>query len=104
MYAIIRLTGKQFKVEQGDKIIVDRLAEEEGKTITLTEVLLISKDGKTTVGAPLIDKASVKLKVLEHLKGDKIRVAKYKAKSRYRKVYGHRQLQTALEVVALSVK
>lgn len=102
MYAIIRLAGKQFKVEQGDKIVVDRLEEEEGKTIAATEVLFISKDGKATVGTPLVDKASVKLKVLEHLKGDKIRVAKYKAKSRYRKVYGHRQLQTTLEVTAIS--
>lgn len=97
-FAIIQLQGKQYKVAEGDTITVDRLDEKTGDSLTVTDVLMTSVDGKDTVGTPLVKGASVTLKVVEHAKGDKIRVLKYKSKSRYRKTYGHRQHQTELEV------
>lgn len=101
-YAIIQLVGKQFKVSEGEKITVDRLEIEEGKSLDVTDVLLVN-DGKTLkIGDPLVKGAKVSLKALENHKGDKIRVAKFKAKSRYRKVYGHRQHLSTLEVVKIS--
>jgi large subunit ribosomal protein L21 len=103
MYAIIQLEGKQFKVQEGDEIIVDRLAEKEANTFETKDVLLVNKDGESSIGDPLVSGASVSLKVLNHLQGEKIRVATYKSKSRYRKVRGHRQQQTALQVMKISV-
>lgn len=98
MYAIISLAGKQYRVEKGTKLTVDRLDAEEGKNITVNEVLFVSDGKKVSVGTPVLDKASVILKVLEHGQDKKIRVATYKAKSRYRKVKGHRQQITSVEV------
>lgn len=101
-YAIIKLAGKQFKVEENDKFIVDQLDIEPGKSLTINEVLLTNNGNKVVVGTPLIDKAEVKLKVLENFKDTKVRVAKYKAKSRYRRVYGHRQHKSLVQVASIN--
>lgn len=101
MYAIVKLVGKQFRVEKGDTLVVDRLEAEVDKTFTVNEVLFVSDGKKSQVGTPLVEKASVEFKVLDHNKAKKIRVAKYRSKSRYRKVMGHRQYQTLLEVTAI---
>ncbi len=101
-YAIIKLAGKQVKVEENDKFIIDQLETEPGKSITINEVLLTKDDKKVTVGTPLVDKAKVELKVLEHFKDSKLRVAKYKAKSRYRRVYGHRQHKSLVQVGSIN--
>jgi large subunit ribosomal protein L21 len=100
-YAVIQLAGKQYRVEAGQELTVNRLDAEEGKTISVSDVLLTVDGDKVTVGEPLIKGAAVKLKVKSNQKGDKIRVAKYKAKSRYRRVYGHRQQETTVEVVSI---
>ncbi len=100
-YAVIQLTGKQYKVSEGEKLTVGRLTAKEGETITVTDVLLTSKGENTVVGTPLVAGASVTLKVMLHDRAPKIRVAKFKAKSRYRKVQGHKQPQTQVEVVAI---
>ncbi len=102
MYAIIQLAGKQFKVTEGETLTVDRLDTPAAETLKTSDVLLVAKDGEAMIGEPMVQGATVTLKVVEHSKGDKIRVAKYKSKSRYRKVYGHRQYQTTLEVVKIS--
>ena len=102
MYAIIQLAGKQFKVAEGETLTVDRLETPAAETLKTSDVLLVAKDGETMIGEPMVKGATVTLKVLEHGKGEKIRVAKYKSKSRYRKVQGHRQYQTTLEVVSIS--
>ncbi len=99
-YAIIALQGKQYKVSPGDKLTVDLLSSAVGDKIEVTDVLLVNKDGKIEVGTPLV-KAKVILKVLEKGKDKKIRVAQYKAKSKYRKVYGHRQNITNVEVMSI---
>lgn len=82
--------------------MVDRLEQEVNKDFETTDVLLLVEDDKQMVGQPLVKGAKVKFKVLSHDLGDKIRVAKYKAKSKYRKVHGHRQHQTFLEVAGIS--
>lgn len=101
-YAIIQLLGKQIRVTVGDKLVVDRLPQAEGETFDHSEVLLKADGDKLVIGQPLVEKASVTLKVLEHAKGDKIRVAVYKSKSKYRKANGHRQHQSLVEVVKIN--
>ena len=100
-YAIIQLLGKQHKVSLGDTIVVDRLPQEEGKTFEIKEVLLVADGADLKIGQPLVEGASVSLKVLSHDKAKKIRVATYKAKSRTRKVKGHRQHQSTLEITKI---
>lgn len=100
-YAIIQLLGKQHKISIGDTLVVDRLPQEEGKTLEIKEVLLVAEGDDFKIGQPLVEGASVVFKVMTHSKGEKIRVATYKAKSRSRKVRGHRQYQSTLEVTAI---
>jgi len=102
-YAIIQLQGKQYKVHAGDTFVVDKLEQTADGTFSVNDVLLVAQDETLSLGEPLVVGASVSLKVLSHQKGEKIRVAKYKSKSRYRRVYGHRQHQTTLEVVKISL-
>jgi large subunit ribosomal protein L21 len=101
-YAVIQLAGKQYKVSPGEKLTVNSLETAEGEEIKTSDVLLIADDGKVQVGTPLVKNAVVTLKVVSHQKGDKLRVATYHAKSRYRRVRGHRQHETTVEVVSLS--
>ncbi len=98
MYAVIALAGKQFRIEEGDKITVDRLDAEEGEKIKITEVLLISDKKNLKIGSPVLENAAVTLTVVSNQKAKKIRVATYKAKSKYRRVKGHRQLTTTVQV------
>jgi large subunit ribosomal protein L21 len=100
-YAVIQLAGQQHKVKVGDKLEVNSLGEEVGKTLAIADVLLIASDKKVSVGAPTVAGAKVTLKVVDNHKGDKIRVAKYKSKSRYRRVQGHRQVLSTVEVTAI---
>lgn len=101
-YAVIQLLGKQHQVKEGDVLTVDRMDLAENKSLKTNDVLLVVDGADRQIGTPLVDKASVTLKALSHQKGKKIRVAKFKAKSRYRRVMGHRQRQTTLEVVKIS--
>ncbi len=101
-YAIIQLAGKQLRVAEGEQITVTRLENKEGEELKISDVLL-TVDGETVkIGAPLVDKALVTLKVVTHDKGEKIRVAKFRAKSRYRRVKGFRASETTLEVVKIA--
>ena len=72
MYAIVDIAGQQFKVEKDNKIFVNRLKAEQGASLSFDKVLLIDEDGKVKIGSPYVEGASVKAKVLEHLKGDKV--------------------------------
>ena len=100
-YAIIQIAGKQYKVSEGEKVTVARLDAQEGDTLTITDVLATSNGSTTTFGEPLVAGAEVSIKVAEHNRAPKIRVVKYKSKSRYRKVTGHKQLQTVVEVLKI---
>ena len=99
MYAIVEISGKQYKVPEGDIVFVDRIEElEEGKSTTFDKVLLVSDGNKVTVGTDTVKGAKVKATVVGHGKAKKIRVYKYKAKKNERKVRGHRQPYTKIQI------
>lgn len=98
MYAIIETGGKQYKVQEGDVISVEKLEAAEGQTLDIDKVLLVEKDGAVTVGTPLIEGVKVAVKVMEHGKGDKVIAFRYKPKKNVRVKRGHRQPYTKLSV------
>src|SRR4051795_9409114 len=95
-YAIIEMGGKQYRVEKGDSVVVDRVPEKEGAKVS-PRALLYRSDETVFDGEDLA-KVKVDAVVAEHLKGEKIRVFKYRPKKRYRKRAGHRSLLTRLEI------
>ena len=104
MYAIVEIAGQQFKVEKDQQIFVHRLNSEEGSKIDFDKVLLMDNAGKVNVGAPVIKGAKVTVKVLEHLKGDKVIVFKKKRRKGYKVKNGHRQYLTKLEILKIDAK
>ena len=97
-YAVIQTGGKQYKIAEGDVIGVDRLDVDGKKDVVFGDVLLFVSEGDVKVGTPFVSGVSVKATVLEEKKGDKIRVAKYKAKVRYRKVIGYRHTYSMVKI------
>jgi large subunit ribosomal protein L21 len=95
-YAIIRSGGRQFRVEEGGAVEVDRLPVEAGAAYTFGEVLLIANDGAVTVGSPTVAGAAVQATVEGEIKGPKLIAFRYKAKERQRRKRGHRQKYTRL--------
>ncbi|HVA96967.1 MAG TPA: 50S ribosomal protein L21 [Candidatus Acidoferrales bacterium] len=103
-YAVITSGGKQYKVTEGQVLELDKIKAEPGSNYALDKVLL-AVDGETVqVGTPYLENVAVTAKVLEQVKGDKVRVAKFKAKARYRKVQGFRAQLTKVEITSLSGK
>ena len=100
MLAIIKTGGKQYVVQPGDKIKVEKIDKKEGETFTFSDVLLVEKSKKIEVGTPIL-KAEVEAKILSHGKGDKVIVFKYKPKKRYSRKIGHRQPYTEVEIVGI---
>jgi large subunit ribosomal protein L21 len=98
MYAIIESGGKQYKAVPGGTIEVDRLHVEQGSQIDLDQVLLLSNDNEVKIGTPMVEGVKVKATVVEHFKGRKIIVFKYKPRNRYRRKIGHRQQYTRLHI------
>ncbi len=96
MYAIVETGGKQYRVQEGDTVYVEKLEATAGDVVTLDTVLAVSKDGQLTLGAPVVAGAKVEAKVVEQGKGKKIIVFKYKPKKDYRRKQGHRQPYTKL--------
>ncbi len=101
MYAIIRTGGKQYRVEQGATIYVERLEAETGSQVTLDDVLAVSAESGLRVGTPRVDGASVRGTVLEQARDRKIRVFKFKKRKHYRRTKGHRQSYTAVRIDAI---
>ena len=97
-YAVVKTGGKQYRVAPGDVIDVEKLPNDEGTKVELTEVLLVSQDGKLTVGSPLVSDAKVLGDVQQQHRGEKVVVFKFKAKTRQRTKTGHRQSLTRLLV------
>lgn len=97
MYAIIKTGGKQYCVEEGKVITIEKLDVEVGAEVAFDEVLLVSGDS-VKIGQPTVAGAKVTGKVLEQGKGAKIRIFKYKAKSNYRRRQGHRQPFTKVQI------
>ena len=98
MYAIIETGGKQYKVQEGDIITVEKLAADEGSNYTFDKVLFVAKDEKTSFGEPYVKDASVTASVLGDGKGKKVVVYKFKAKKNYHRKKGHRQPFTKLKI------
>lgn len=97
-YAVVKISGHQYKVAEGDEFEVDRLPDEEGKEIELPEVLLLVDDGEVKIGQPRLSEVKIGAKVLTHLRGEKIRVARFRAKSRHRRVKGFRAALTKIKI------
>lgn len=101
MYAIVETGGKQFKVSQGDTIYVEKLDGEVGSNVVLDKVFLVQGESDLKVGTPVVEGAQVVAKVLEHGRGKKIVVFKYKSKKNYHKKQGHRQPYTKLSIESI---
>ena len=102
MFALIRVSGKQYRVEDGAQLLVDRLAADEGAAFEGVEVLMVGDGDNIQVGAPVVEGAKVAATVVRHSKGRKIRVFKYKAKKNYRRRIGSRPHQTLLRINSIS--
>jgi large subunit ribosomal protein L21 len=103
MYAIFRSGGKQYRAEVGNTVDVDRLPNEVGESIEITDVLLVGDEDNTVIGQPTVEGAVVKTSVVEQFRGKKIIVYKYRQRTNYRRKQGHRQYYTRLKIDAITV-
>lgn len=103
MYAIFRSGGKQYRAEVGSTVDVDRLPNEVGESVVITDVLLVGDEDNTVIGQPSVEGAAVKTTVVEQFRGKKIIVYKYRQRTNYRRKQGHRQYYTRLKIDAITV-
>jgi len=103
-FVIVEQGGKQYRTSEGDTIEVDRLPNEVGDALTLETVLLLVDKKKVKIGTPSIKGANVQAKVLDHFKGRKILVFKYRPRQRYRVKSGHRQQYTRLLIESIELE
>ena len=101
MYAVIETGGKQYRVAPGELLEIERLETAAGQPFTFERVLLVSNEGKTTVGAPTVAKASVVADVVEHFRGDKTIAFKMKGRKGYHRTVGHRQELTRVKITEI---
>ena len=104
MFAVIKTGGKQYKVQAGDLVKVEKLDAEEGKTIKISDVLMLVDGETTTVGTPTVKGATVSAKVTSHGRGPKVKIVKFHRRKQYRKQMGHRQAYTELSIVKITAK
>ena len=104
MYAIIETGGKQYRVENGDQIAVEKLGVEDGAKVVFDKVLVVGDGADIKVGAPYVDGVTVEGNAIETGKGKKVIIFKYKAKKDYRKKQGHRQPYTLVEITSIAGK
>lgn len=97
-WAVIRTGGKQYKVAVGDTVAVEKLQTNGKDSVVFDDILLVNKAGSLTVGKPKVEKAKVGAKLLGDFRDKKIRVVKYKSKSRYLRTTGHRQTKTKIQI------
>ena len=101
MYAVIKTGGKQYKVQEGDTIRVEKLDGKEGDKIKLSEVLMLTDGDQVTIGTPLVKGATVSATVKAQGRGDKIKIIKFKRRKQYRRQMGHRQAFTELAITGI---
>ena len=101
MYAVVRSGSKSYRVEEGTQITVDRRKGDAGETVTFDQVLLVADGVRVRAGAPFVSDAKVTAEIVGHGRGPKIRVFKYKNKTRSRKTRGHRQGETTLKITKI---
>ena len=102
MHAVIKTGGKQYRVSEGDQLNVESLVADEGRDIEFSDVLMLADGNDVEIGTPFITGARVTAKVLEHGRGDKIRVIKFKRRKKYRRLIGHRQNFTRVEITGVA--
>ena len=98
MYAVLETGSKQYRVAAGDTLQIERLSIDAGQPVTFDRVLMISDEGKVTVGAPTVANATIVADVVEHIRGDKKVTFKMKRRKGYHKTIGHRQELTVVKV------
>ena len=103
MYAVLETGSKQYRVSAGDTLEIERLDVEAGKPFTFDRVLMVSNDGKLSIGAPTVANATVVADVVEHIRGDKKLTFKMKRRKGYHKSIGHRQELTVVKVKEINV-
>ncbi len=105
-YAVIQSGGKQYKVEEGKEILIDRLNCQEGEKVNFDRILLVRTDEEILIGDPLVKGAKVSGRLIKEIKGKKLKVSKFKAKVRYRKTIGFRPKysQVLIEKISLVKK
>jgi len=103
MYAVLETGSKQYRVSAGDTIQIERLAVEAGQPVTFERVLLVSQDGKLSVGSPTVATAAVVADVVEHIRGEKKVAFKMKRRKGYHKTIGHRQELTVVKIKEINV-
>ena len=102
MYAVIATGGKQYRVEEGDRLRVERIDAEEGAEIELDRVLLVGDGDQVTIGRPFVESGKVAATVTSHGRHRKIRVVKFKRRKNYLRRHGHRQNFTELQIKSIS--
>ena len=102
MYAVLETGSKQYRVSTGDKLEIERLGVEAGKSVIFDRVLLVNADGKVTVGSPTVTGATVVADVVEHIRGEKKLTFKMKRRKGYHKSIGHRQELTVVKVTGIN--
>ena len=102
MYAVVRTGGKQYRLGVGDSVKVEKLSDEVGNIVELSQILMVSDGGELKVGTPLVTGASVKAEIVGHGRNKKIRVFKMKRRKKYRRTQGHRQAFTQLKVTEIN--
>lgn len=101
MHAVIKTGGKQYRVAAGDKLNIETIAGEAGADVEFDQVLMISDGDDVAVGTPFVDGAKVTAKLVEHGRGEKIRIIKFKRRKHYRRQMGHRQNYTRVEITGV---
>jgi large subunit ribosomal protein L21 len=101
-YAVIKTGGKQYRVQQGDILRVELLSAEEGAAVSFDQVLLVGTGESITVGAPLVEGATVSATVRTHGRADKIRIIKFRRRKHYKRQQGHRQHYTEIEITGIN--
>jgi len=102
MYAVVRTGGKQYRLGVGDSVKVEKLSDEVGNIVELSQILMVSDGGEVKVGTPLVTGASVKAEIVGHGRNKKIRVFKMKRRKKYRRTQGHRQAFTQLKITEIN--
>ncbi len=102
MYAVIKTGGKQYKVEEGTVLQVEKLEQNEGEKIEFNDVLMYSDGENVTLGSPLVENVTVKAEIIKQAKDKKVLVFKYKRRKGYRRMRGHRQNYTQIKIDSIT--
>jgi large subunit ribosomal protein L21 len=102
MYAVIKTGGKQYRVQEGQTLKLEKLEVATGETLNFDEVLLVSDGENIKVGAPLVEGAKVTAEVIDHGRGDKVRIIKFRRRKHHMKRQGHRQWYTEVKITGIA--